>query len=200
MSLKSWAEVARNRRILLILSVTAIQVTGQFAIFTYLAPLLTKYAGAGVGTIGGFFAAFGVAGLVGNVIATRIVGRLGSLQTGIVFLGATLAGCIVWALGFGILAVMFGAAVLLGLGFASINSMQQARLVAAAPPLASGTIALNTSCIYVGQALGSGFGGLLFDAGYIGLLNIAAVAFVAVGMIILLMTRAPGERLWGFGD
>jgi predicted MFS family arabinose efflux permease len=198
MSLKSWAEIARNRRIILILVVTAVQVSGQFAIFTYLAPLVTRYAGGTVGTVAAFFGVFGVAGLVGNIIASRIVGRLEALRTTLVFMGATLLGCILWAAGFGSIGVMLAAALFLGLGFAAINSMQQARLVAAAPPLASGSVALNTSCIYVGQAIGSGFGGLLFDAGEIGLLNAAAIAFVVAGIAILFATRGATEKLWGF--
>ncbi|MEO8669423.1 MAG: MFS transporter, partial [Bauldia sp.] len=198
MSLKSWGEVARNKRILLILSVTAILVTGQFAIFTYLAPLLTRYAGASVATIGAFFAAFGVAGLIGNIVGTRIVGVLGTLKTEYLFMVATLSGSIVWAVGFGLLPAMFVAASLIGLGFASINSMQQARLVGAAPQLASGTIALNTSCIYIGQALGSGVGGMLFQADQIGLLNIAAIVLVLIAMAVLFTTRASGEPMWGF--
>ena len=46
-----------------------------------------------------------------------------------------------------------------GLGFASTNSMQQVRLVGAAPPLASASVSLNTSVLYVGQAIGSAIGG-----------------------------------------
>lgn len=197
MSLKSWGDIARNSRILRILAVTAIQVSGLFAIFTYVAPLLTQYAGASVGTVAAFFAAFGVAGLVGNVVATRVVALVGPLQTTFVFFAATLAGTILWALGFGLLAVMFVGALCLGLGLAAINSMQQARLVAAAPPLASGSVALNTSCIYIGQAVGSGVGGYLFDRGYVGTLNAAVIVFVVLAIAVLATTRGPGETLPG---
>jgi predicted MFS family arabinose efflux permease len=48
-------------------------------------------------------------------------------------------------------------------GFAS-NSAQQARLGAAAPALAPGLMALNTSAIYLGQALGAGGGGAMVTA------------------------------------
>jgi predicted MFS family arabinose efflux permease len=41
------------------------------------------------------------------------------------------------------------------------NSAQQARLVAIAPGLASGSIALNTSAMYAGQAIGAATGGWL---------------------------------------
>ena len=40
--------------------------------------------------------------------------------------------------------------------------MQQVRLVAAAPPLASASVSLNTSVLYIGQAIGSAIGGVLF--------------------------------------
>jgi MFS transporter, DHA1 family, inner membrane transport protein len=39
--------------------------------------------------------------------------------------------------------------------------MQQARLVAVKPDLSSASVSLNTSSIYVGQAIGSGIGGFL---------------------------------------
>ena len=41
-----------------------------------------------------------------------------------------------------------------GLGFGAAGSMQQARLIAVGPALASASVALNTSSIYMGQALG----------------------------------------------
>ena len=52
-----------------------------------------------------------------------------------------------------------------GLGCFSSNSAQQARLVGIAPALASGSIALNSSAMYAGQALGAGGGGWLIAQG-----------------------------------
>src|SRR4029079_106890 len=90
-----------------------------------------------------------------------------------------------------------------GLGFASTNSMQQVRLVAAAPPLASATVALNTSVLYIGQAVGSAVGGLLFARAFLHTLGLVAgglvvslptLGFVPVGffvaaMILVVLTR-----------
>src|SRR4029079_19034803 len=45
------------------------------------------------------------------------------------------------------------------LGTFSSNSLQQSRLIAHAPALASASVALNTSTIYLGQAVGAGVGG-----------------------------------------
>jgi predicted MFS family arabinose efflux permease len=67
--------------------------------------------------------------------------------------------------------------------------MQQVRLVAAAPPLASASVSLNTSVLYVGQAIGSAVGGILYGremlygAGYV------ATAFLAAAVLIVLATR-----------
>ena len=46
----------------------------------------------------------------------------------------------------------------LGMGFGATNSMQQVRLVGAAPAAASASVSLNTSVLYVGQAIGSAIG------------------------------------------
>ena len=94
------------------------------------------------------------------MIATRIVTALGMQKTLAVFLDSTLLGMTLWALGAGLLPVMGAGILFWGLGFAATNSMQQARLVAAAPDLASASVGLNTSVLYTGQAIGSGIGGI----------------------------------------
>jgi MFS transporter, DHA1 family, inner membrane transport protein len=76
-----------------------------------------------------------------------------------------------------------------GLGFAAANSMQQARLIAAAPELATASVALNTSSIYVGQALGSGLGGLLFARGLDLPMGYVAIVCLAAALLLTLLTR-----------
>jgi predicted MFS family arabinose efflux permease len=161
-SLRSWGRILRNGPIILLLLITALTTSALFVIFTYLGPLLQKLLDAGPRTIGTFFALLGVAGFIGNVLATRVVTRLGAFATSFIFILSMFVGALVWSLGVGVLAAMAVGIVLQGFGFAAANSMQQARLVAAAPELSSATVALNTSSIYVGQALGSALGGVLF--------------------------------------
>jgi predicted MFS family arabinose efflux permease len=67
--------------------------------------------------------------------------------------------------------------------------MQQVRLVAAAPPLASASVSLNTSVLYVGQAIGSAIGGLLYGRDFLHGAGYAAMAFVALALTVLLLTR-----------
>jgi len=76
-----------------------------------------------------------------------------------------------------------------GLGFASTNSMQQVRLVVAAPELASASVSLNTSVLYVGQAVGSAIGGLLYAHDQLHAAGYVAMGFVALALITVIFTR-----------
>jgi MFS transporter, DHA1 family, inner membrane transport protein len=187
--LKTWAEVGRNRMILVLLLITTLQMSGQFVIFTFMGPLVAKLTHAGPDAVGLVFMLYGVSGMIGIIIATRIVDSWGAYKTSLLFTVLMLTGITVWALGAGTYAAMACAVVIWGLGFASTNSMQQVRLVAAAPSLASASVSLNTSVLYIGQALGSAIGGvlyardLLFGVGYVG------VAFVALALTTLITTR-----------
>ena len=77
-----------------------------------------------------------------------------------------------------------------GLGFASTNSMQQVRLVIAAPALASASVSLNTSVLYVGQAVGSAIGGVLYAHDQLYAAGYVAMAFVALALLTVLSTRS----------
>lgn len=194
LSLLSFAEIARSKRIVAILSLTLLQTSGQFTVFIYLAPLLMALAGAGATTVGFFFALYGVMGLTGNIIASLVVTRLGLDRTLAVCLASILTGMTLWSLGAGWLAAMGVGVVFWGLGFAAINSMQQARLAAAAPDLASASIAMNTSVLYVGQAIGSAVGGALFATGHVHLVGAAGIAFVAAAAMLLITTWPRRKR------
>ncbi|MDA9501065.1 MFS transporter [Bradyrhizobium sp. CCBAU 11357] len=187
--LKTWVAVGRSRTILLLLAITMLQMSGQFVVFTYMGPLLNKLTGAGPDAIGSVFALYGICGFLGVVVATRIVDTSGPYRTSLLFTCLLLAGMSGWALGAGSLVMMAGAVAVWGLGFASTNSMQQVRLVAAAPPLASATVALNTSVLYIGQAVGSAVGGLLFARELLHTLGFVAVGFVVLALILVVVTR-----------
>jgi MFS transporter, DHA1 family, inner membrane transport protein len=70
LSLASFATIARNKCLVSILAVTLLQTCGQFTVFVYLAPLLRRLIGADDLTVEGFFAFYGVVGLIGNLLAT----------------------------------------------------------------------------------------------------------------------------------
>jgi predicted MFS family arabinose efflux permease len=190
--LKTWADVGRNRMIVLLLSITVLQMSGQFVVFTFMGPLLTKLTHAGPEAVGLVFALYGLFGFVGIAVATRIVDSWGAYKTSLLFTVLMLTGVAGWAISAGSYPLMACSVVIWGLGFASTNSMQQVRLVGAAPALAPASVSLNTSVLYIGQAIGSATGGalfardLLFGAGYV------AVAFIALALFVVTLTK-PGK-------
>jgi predicted MFS family arabinose efflux permease len=153
--------------------------------------LLRRLIGADDLAVESFFAFYGVAALIGNVVATAIVGAFGTEVTLALFLVSTTFGLAVWTAGAGLFAAAAVGIFFWGLGFAATNSMQQARLAEVAPDLASASIALNTSLVYVGQAIGSGIGGLLFARSAFTAMGTVGVAFMiaACGLVAVTWRR-----------
>jgi DHA1 family inner membrane transport protein len=195
--LKTWGDVGRNRVIVLLLSITALQMSGQFVVFTFMGPLLTKLTHAGPDAIGLVFALYGVFGFIGIAIATRIVDSWGTYKTSLLFTALLLTGVTGWAFSAGSYPLMACSVAIWGLGFASTNSMQQVRLVSAAPTLASASVALNTSVLYIGQAVGSAIGGILYPRELLYGVGYVSMSFVALALMTVMLTKprragAPG--------
>jgi MFS transporter, DHA1 family, inner membrane transport protein len=193
--LRTWTDVARNRAIVVLLAITTLLMSGQFAVFTYMGPLLAKLTHVGPDAVGLAFAIYGVCGFIGIAIASRIVDSWGSYRTSVLCISLVLTGVIGWALSAGAYPMMAASVAVWGLGFASSNSMQQVRLVSAAPALASASVSLNTSVLYIGQAIGSAIGGLLYAREFLHGIGYAAMAFVVLALATAISTqrlaRAP---------
>src|SRR5216683_2313467 len=187
--LKTWADVGRNRMIALLLLITTLQMSGQFVVFTFMGPLLTKLTDAGPDAVGLVFALYGMCGFMGVAIATRIVDSWGAYKTSLLFTVVMFTGVIGWAVSAGIYPLMACSVAVWGLGFASTNSMQQVRLVGAAPALASASVSLNTSVLYIGQAVGSAIGGMLFARDLLHGAGYVAAAFIALALMVVILTK-----------
>jgi MFS transporter, DHA1 family, inner membrane transport protein len=193
--LKTWADVGRNRIILLLLAITTLQMSGQFVVFTFMGPLLTKLTQAGPDAVGLVFMIYGACGFLGIAFATRIVDSWGAYNSSLLFMVLMLIGVTGWAFSAGTYPLMACSVAIWGLGFASTNSMQQVRLVAAAPVLASASVSLNTSVLYIGQAIGSATGGILFARDLLHSAGYMAMGFVALALMMVIVTnpnRASG--------
>jgi predicted MFS family arabinose efflux permease len=164
-------------------------MAGQFVIFTFAAPLMTQLAKASAETVALVFLTWGATGFVGNMLASRIVDSWGAWRSSLLFTSSLLTGVIGWAIGSETIPAIFVAIAFWGFGFAAVNSMQQVRLVAAAPSLASASVSLNTSVLYIGQGLGSAIGGALYVRNAFVAMNYAAIAFVTVALILIVLTK-----------
>jgi MFS transporter, DHA1 family, inner membrane transport protein len=194
--LKTWATVGRNPMILLLLLITTLQMSGQFVVFTYMGPLLARLTAAGPDQIALLFACYGACGVTGAAIAARIVDSWGGWKTSLLFMSVLLAGQAGWALSAGFFPPMAASVAIWGIGFASTNSMQQVRLVAAAPALASASVSLNTSVLYIGQANGSAIGGFLYANEMFHAAGYVAAGLVGLAVITVILTR-PGRARGG---
>ncbi len=160
----AWQALFANTPLLLAISVTAIQALGMFTVFSYLALALKNSIGATPAVISMMFLCFGITGVLGNVLGARVMDRIGPVRVGIAAMASMLTAIALWPLSHGSLLLTVALTLVWGLGCFAVNGAQQARLVAMAPPLASASVALNSSAIYLGQALGAFIGGIIVSS------------------------------------
>jgi DHA1 family inner membrane transport protein len=166
LSMRAWRKVFRSPLLMAVVLVTACQSAGQFTVLAYAAPLYKNAFHASPEEISLMFAWFGGLALAGNLVLNRVVDRLGAAPAVTFTLSMMLVSLLLWPLGstLPLLALVLLPWALSG--FAT-NSGQQARLGGLSPRLAPALMALNTSAIYLGHAIGaSGGGWVLTHHGY----------------------------------
>lgn len=192
--LATWTMLARNRLIVLLLIITSTQICGQFVMYSYLGPILSRTANASAQQIAFVFACYGAAGLAGGIIATRLVDRWGGLRTSILSTCMLLIGILICAIGTADVAMTAMGATVWGLGFASTNSMQQVRLVGAEPALGGASVSLNTSTLYLGQAVGSALGGAMYVNDLSGAIGYVAASIAALAVALVVFSGRLAAR------
>ena len=192
LSFADWRHVLTHPALMATVGVTALSAAGQFTLFAYLAPYYREVLGAGAGEISALFFCFGLLGVVGNVLVARRIDRIGAPRAVGWTLGAMALSLALWPLGTGFVS-MVAVTIPWALGCFSSNSAQQARLGLAAPALASALIALNSSAMYAGQALGAGSGGVIVARWSLGALHWAGLAWM-LGAIALSQWAAARMR------
>lgn len=197
LSAAAWRETLRSRALMICVGVTMLYSASQFVLFSYLAPYYKYKIGVTPTQLGLLLMWFGAFGFLGNVIMSRHIDRIGAsraVMAGIVLMAVSL---FIWPLGTSLVLAAL-VAIPWALGCFSSNSAQQARLVGIAPNLASGSIALNTSAMYAGQAIGAASGGWLIGLGGMDVLHWAGFIGLLLAMAAsALATRYQGtHRVW----
>ncbi|WP_460660224.1 MFS transporter [Kribbella swartbergensis] len=152
-------DVLKIRQLRVGLALVALLVTGHFAAYTYVRPLLEKQAGITPALIGTLLLAYGVAGVIGNFVAgsLRPARAIGMIAIGIAtvavlmpFVGRTLAGAVA-------LLVVWGFAH----GGTSVSTQAWGHAAAPSAPEASSAVLVG---VYNGSiALGAFAGGQVAD-------------------------------------
>lgn len=193
LSRAAWREAFTHPALMAIVTVTALQSAGQFTLFSYFAPYYRQTLAATPAQISALFFWFGLFGLIGNVVLTRQIDRFGAARCVAVALALITLSLLTWPLAGSLLAM---AIVLVpwALGCFSTNSAQQARLGLAAPALAPALMALNTSAIYLGQAIGAASGGVLVAHSGFTWLSPVGVLWMAAAIALSAWATARSRR------
>jgi predicted MFS family arabinose efflux permease len=183
LSRAAWREVFTHPALMAIVAVTALSAAGQFTLFSYIAPYYRQVLQATPTHISLMFLWFGAIGVLGNVLVSRHIDRLGADRVVAGLLCCLAAGLLAWPLGTSLLAM---ALVITPWAFGcfSSNSAQQARLSLAAPALTPALVALNSSAMYVGQALGASSGGAILARQGFGPLHWVGLAWMAAAIVL----------------
>lgn len=166
LSMRAWRKVFRSPLRMAVVLVTACQSAGQFTLLAFMAPYYKHGFGASTEQISLMFAWFGGLALAGNLLLNRVVDQVGAAAAVTITLSLMLVSLLIWPLGTNLPALALVLVPWALSGFAT-NSGQQARLGGLSPRLAPALMALNTSAIYLGHAMGaSGGGWVISHQGY----------------------------------
>ena len=197
LTLESWRSTLQSPALMLCIAVTALYSAGQFVLFSYFAPYFKTTLQTTPAQLSLLFGWFGAFGFLGNMLASRYIDRVGAPRMVLVCVGLMALSLLAWPLGTS-LALAAVVCIPWALGCFSSNSAQQARLVGLGPTLAGGSIALNTSAMYAGQALGAAGGGWLIAADQMDALHWLGfgglLAAMAVSVWAARAARSPGAR------
>lgn len=174
---------------------TALSQAALFAVFSYIAPILTEMAGFSAAAVPPLLVLFGVGTLAGSTIGGRFADRHLSLN---LYIGLLALALIIALLPVALHSTAPAIAGVFAFGVAAfaINPALQTqvmRVAAEAPTLAS---TVNISAFNIGNTLGPWLGGVAISAGY----GYEAPEFLAAGLALascaaaFLTTRLSGAR------
>ena len=165
----------------------ALAITGHFAAYTYLSPLLEDVARLDPAMITIVLVTYGVTGIFGNFLGGMLVAR--KLRAGMLTTVLMLATALLATAAFGHLPnATIGLVALWGLAFGAIPVSMQTWMFKAAPDALESGSALLVSTFQISIASGALFGGLVVDGfgvsgamllgGALALLSAAVVVFL----------------------
>jgi predicted MFS family arabinose efflux permease len=189
LSKAAWIQTFRSRALMACVLVTVLYAAGQFVVFAYFAPYLKVKLDITPAALSLYFMWFGAFGLLGNMLMSRHIDRLGASRAVMIGIALMASSLLLFPLGT-TLWLVAAVSVPWALGCFSSNSAQQARLVGIAPQLAAASVALNSSAMYAGQALGAATGGWLLSHDRMDWLHWAGFA----GLVAAMATSALATR------
>jgi predicted MFS family arabinose efflux permease len=159
-----WRQTLSSKLLIAAVLVTAISASGQFVQFAYFSPYVMNVLEGSAKDVALLFAVFGLFAVIGSFTVSRVIDRIGPPKGVMITLMLMALSLLLLPLGTSVFTLAL-VCIPWGLGSFACNSAQQARLVALAPAMASVSVALNTSAMYLGQGIGSAVGGAMINQG-----------------------------------
>ncbi|WP_433501401.1 MFS transporter [Sphaerimonospora sp. CA-214678] len=177
--LRTLAEQLRTPAVRVGVIATFLLVAGHYGAFTFVSPILQDISGIDATYVGPLLLAYGVAGMIGNLVAGSWAGR--NVRGTIIVVSIALA--IILAL----LPFIGGNAtsgsillILWGFAFGGLPVSVQTWIIKAAPQGIEAATGLNTCMFNLAIALGALFGSLI-----VGVVTVTGVLWVAAGLVVL---------------
>ncbi len=160
--LRGVLRLTRQRGLRVALLVVAFLVTGHFAAYTYVRPVLEEVTGVAAAAVGTLLLVYGIAGVAGNFAAGAAAAR--TPRKTLVVIGSILAAA---AIALPVLGGSFPQAIVLmivwGVAYGGVSVTTQTWVFAAAPQAKEGASALFAGVFNAAIALGSLTGGVAAD-------------------------------------
>ncbi len=171
-----------------LLAVTLL-VTGHFAAYTYVRPVLERVPGIGAGLISGLLLAYGAAGVVGNFAAGAVAAR--DPRRALLALCAGLGAVVLLLVpAGGSLAASAALLVAWGLAYGGVSVSAQNWVMAAAPHAREAASALFAGVFNMAIALGAFAGGRVADSRGAG--DVLWLGGGLAGLALVAVARAKG--------
>src|SRR6476469_6368132 len=188
----------RRPQVLLTLLVGIVGFGGMFALYSYIAPVVTDVAGLSRGTVPIVLLVYGAGGVVGTTLGGRLadVALFRSLVGTISILAVLLAGVVLTAM---VPAALFAGVFLVSVFASALAILLQMRLMETAGEAQMLGAALNHSALNLANALGAWLGGLVIAAG-LGYRapSVVGAGLAAAGLVPLAVSavlRSRGRRV-----
>lgn len=160
LNLRSWTKIFKSPPLIWLTSATGLTNVGSMLMFGFIAVITKEVLGIDGNTFAALMFLSGIGSLAGNVLSVQLLKRVGAASVAYkCALSASLV-LLLWPICAEWLWLIFVLQFVYSAGGAGFPAVQQSRLAAVAPTLASATIALNSSITYLGGAIGSSLGAI----------------------------------------
>jgi predicted MFS family arabinose efflux permease len=163
LNLRSWMKIFNSPSLLMLTAATGLTNVGGMLMFGFIAVIAKEVLGVVGDTLSALMFVSGIGSLVGNLSSVQMLRRMSASSVAYKCAISAATVLILWPLCADWVWVIFILQFVYGAGGAGFPAVQQSRLVAVAPTLASATIALNSSITYMGGAIGSSLGAVAIN-------------------------------------